>query len=228
MKIKILVFSVMTLSPMIGSASVCHWTASSMYPLAPNTSFDTGPNVYNALIANPNVSQALSNGRDAWDVTDAFDRIGGLSGTVLASDCPTSLTNMLGALSFSTTTCLSVAGDPALAITFAYSGGVKAFLINLDYPWSAAPSPTAASSAGTYDLQSIAAHEFGHVLGMDHQFSGACGVSAPTYSSCATHPNRETMSPDFTQMFLGLPGTGPEHCERDLEPNDEASANALY
>lgn len=98
-----------------------------------------------------------------------------------------------------------------------YGCGTKSLILNLNYPFSFDGTP----AVGEYDLQSVLAHEFGHVLGFTHQYDGVCtdGIDPPpVVPACSADFNRETMGGSF--------GTGVgETCLRDIEPNDGDSAN---
>jgi hypothetical protein len=57
--------------------------------LPPNTNFPLGPNMYAAIVAYaPHLTSRLLAARDAWDATDAANRIGDWNGIVTGSDCP--------------------------------------------------------------------------------------------------------------------------------------------
>lgn len=178
-----------------------------------------GPNVYSAVQITPAIATTIYNARNAWNVTNAADRIGDWSGEITSSDCPVTGTMQIGALPFDNDSCsvantLGTLRDNTLAFV---DPATRSVTVNLNYVWSLNP--------GRYDwdLQSILAHEFGHVLGLAHQDFGVCAsASVPNMPSqtCAENPNRETMG---THMS----GQG-ETCMRDLSINDINSANGFY
>ncbi len=197
----------------------------------PHTQIALGPNAYAAIVNTPGVAEAILNARDVWDSTDARDRLGDWNGVVTASDCPSDnnpLQYQLGALAFSGSNCITLGTlkDPGRTLAFVdyyitspcyYRCGTKSITVNLNYAWSVAGEPLPSE----VDLQSILAHEFGHVLGLQHMYNGQCNPNSPTYPSCAVNPNRETMTPSFH--------AGPgETCGRTLTPNDINSANGFY
>lgn len=169
-----------------------------------------GPTVYNVVVSNAAYAAVIYNSRNAWNVTNAANYIGDWSGQVTSSDCPTG-PMQIGALAFSYSggTCgFLPASGAALAFT---DNATRSITMNLNYAWSLNPGP------GEYDIQSVLTHEFGHVLGLGHEYAGVCGSDVPP--SCAQNPGRETM---------GAKTTPGETCMRDLAPNDIDSANALY
>jgi hypothetical protein len=176
--------------------------------VAPNTMWAVGPNVYNSVLLDPTIGPAIYAARDAWDVTNAANRIGDWNNAVSASDCPTGQPSQLGALNFSDPQCPTAhARDGLLAFV---DVDTKSITVNTAHAFSTNPLP------GQHDLQSVLAHEFGHVLGFGHMSGGQCNV-VHTEGDCST-PNLETMSPQIPQ------GT----CLRDLAPNDISNANSYY
>lgn len=185
-----------------------------------------GPNVYAAYVANPAVGTDILAAQDAWDVTDAANRIAGWSGTVTASDCPAGQPFQVGALDFATSNCATLIaygannaqfiGYTDFSPTACAQCGTRSVMVNLAYSWAVGGAPL----AGQYHLRSLLAHEFGHVLGLAHMSNGVC--TGAQSQSCAQSPGRETMGATFYN-------TGPaETCEADVAPNDISSANALY
>ena len=91
--------------------------------------------------------------------------------------------------------------------------GTKSISINTYFAWNTTPAD------GQYDIQSVLAHEFGHMLGFSHIWSIFC--SDFSGYSCAVDPGRNTM-----QSYTA-PGVG-ETCGRDITGNDATNANNLY
>lgn len=189
--------------------------------VTPNTPWAAGPNVYAAVVANPAIANAISAGRDAWDSTDAINRVGDWNGSVTGNDCPAGQPSQLGAFDFhspcSTLAPYGINPDYTLAFvdyfpSFCSQCGTRSISVNLTFFWSTNPLP------GEYDIQGVLAHEFGHVLGLAHMQNGVCtdGGDSP---SCSANPGRETMG------FRTYEG---ETCMRDLAPNDINSANSFY
>ena len=107
--------------------------------------------------------------------------------------------------------------------------GTKSITINLAVAWST----DGATLIGHRDLQSVMAHEFGHVLGMGHNdssFNGACG-DAPS-PTCFANIGRSTMDNFIYPRTIADPGNQIpnkyETCGRDLGTYDIAHANQLY
>jgi hypothetical protein len=199
-----------------------HCTLSGATQMAPNTPFAVGPTVYAGVVAIPEVGTAIVAARDAWDVTDAVNRVGDWSGVTSGSDCPAGQPYQIGAFGFGGSTCATLSaygiGGNVLAFVDYFSSlcpqcGTKSLTVNLDFPWSLNPLP------GEYDFQSVVAHEYGHVLGLAHMENGACTFTTQFGPSCADSPNRETM---------GRNTYPAEVCMRDLSANDIASANWFY
>lgn len=192
--------------------------------ISAGTKWASGPNVYAAAVANPSVGTEILAAQDAWDVTDAANRLAGWNGVVTASDCPAGQPSQVGAFDFNTVSCATVSAyfpngvSTVLAFVDYFPSvcatcGTKSLSVNLAFAW-AVGTPL----AGQYHLRSVLAHEFGHVLGLAHMSGGACVNSSP---SCAASPGRETMGGTF------YPGS-VETCEANVAPNDVSSANALY
>lgn len=187
-----------------------------------NTPVALGPAVFNAMQADPAIGMAILAARDAWDVTNASNRIGDWSGVVTGADCPAGQPLQVGAIGFANSTCPTITGyfgnnsANILAFVdyyamFCTQCGTRSVTLNLNFAWSLNPAP------GQYDIQSVLAHEFGHVLGLAHEDAGVCNTSSSL--SCASSPGRETM---------GAQTSSGETCMRDVSANDIASANSFY
>ena len=212
-----------TIIPSTVLAQACFLSGAAQ--IAPGAKWASGPNVYAATLANPSVGTDIVAAQDAWDVTDAVNRLAGWNGVVTASDCPAGQPSQVGAFDFATVPCATVSAyfpggaSTVLAFVDYYPSvcaqcGTKSISVNLAFAWAVGGAPL----AGQYHLRSVLAHEFGHVLGLAHMSGGACVASSP---SCAASPGRETMGGTF------YPGPA-ETCEADVAPNDVSSANALY
>lgn len=203
------------------------------------TTFAAGPNVYWGILQGPNAEAilgAIRAGRDAWDVTNSKDYIGDWNGILTPSDCPSvTYQTQLGAWNFESEsdpnyycqTLVSAINQEGVnretTIAFVdYSDfpecpypqcGTKSILVNLKFAFSTNPAK------GQVDIQSIAAHEFGHVLGLGHAYQGVCDAANPP---CSANPFQETMSP--ISWYDGE----AETCRRDLATHDVEDANALY
>jgi hypothetical protein len=216
---RLVVFSALLLFSATTMATVCVLTGATQIPA--NSTFAIGPTVSTVVTADPNIMTAIVNAYDAWDGTDAVNRIGNWDNTVTTNDCPAGQPSQIGAFDFSATpacatnTAYSI-GSNVLAYVDYYATqcaqcGTLSISVNLNFAWSLNPLP------GEYDIQGVLAHEFGHVLGFAHQRNGVCtSITAPT---CAATPGRETMGSTFSPV---------ETCERTIEPNDEESADWLY
>lgn len=213
--IVVAVFAVFTGS---GSA-LAQCMFSNFSPVPASTPFSVGPTIYWSAMTMPGVTQAVLGGRDAWDRTDAANRIGDWNGAVTASDCPFGQPSQLGAFNFRTVYCPTVIAYQAWdALSFVdyfpemcAGCGTKSVSLNLAYPFAVNPLP------GQYDIQSVFAHEFGHVLGFRHMVANTC--TEDIGPACAADPNRATMG---RGIYSG------DTCLRDVSSYDVTNANGLY
>lgn len=184
----------------------CHYPGTALLPAG--TTFGIGPTVSSVVNSNAAYVSAILNARDAWNVTAAANLIGGWSGQVTNSDCPYG-PRQIGAVPFYQCPQFS---DPVTKFKVAIMDfATQSITLNLAYSWSINPS------LYEHDVQTVLTHEFGHVLGLQHQDNGQC--TDTTTLSCDTSPRAETMSSD---NFSG------QTCRRVLSTNDINSANALY
>jgi len=182
-----------------------------------NTQFALSQTVYDAIQADSSIATAIENARDEWDKTDAADRIGGSSGVINSSDCPAGQPRQIGAMAHfvrvpGACPTLALRGVPQTAAAFVDHGGTGSITLNLSYAWSTN------AGAGVLDIQNYFTHEFGHVLGLDHQYGTTCG-NDPNPPTCATVPGHNTMN----RLIVAQ-----ETCAQTLNINDINSANDFY
>ena len=195
------------------------------------TLYNVAPNLAAAISNYPGVGQALLDGINAWNVPGYFTngRLAG-SGVVSTNDCPTGLTMaslQIGLYEFANSTCpsaiannvTSTPSDPdnlALGFVDFYNlypscpvCSSRSISLNANVVWSLNPMP------GQVDLQSVMAHEVGHVFGIAHGEYGTCATAAVKSETCLQNPNRETMA---NYIYRG------EICVRTLNDHDIQNA----
>jgi predicted RNA-binding Zn-ribbon protein involved in translation (DUF1610 family) len=211
-----------------------------------DTGISLSPTMYSLLTStDPSINPALVNAvvgaRNAWKMTNAAGRLGDWTGAVPDShdpECPAGQPPFrLSAFDFTdtSTTCETIQTyarthliDPATTVAFVdyFSNdaflntcpacGTKSITFNTHFMFSIGPNPM----PGYYDVWSVLAHEFGHMLGFAHMVGTTCsdplGIPAP---HCSQDQDRTTMG---SPVFTG------ETCERDLNDSDKSNANALY
>ena len=153
------------------SAQGCKF--SNFTPLQHNTPLSIGPILLGILSNYPQLWTVLGAARDAWDGTNAGNHIGDPSGYPSASDCPVGLPLQIGAMDFSQGGWCGAIGSGGAAAVTDYlptcpGCGTKSIIINTNVAWSFNPGPN------DWDVQSVMAHEFGHMLGFTHQFYAQC------------------------------------------------------
>ena len=220
------------------TTSICWSYPSCFLPGATNllpmgTKYNVAPNLAAAINNYPGVGQALLNGINVWNVPGYFTngRMSG-PGVVSTNDCPTGLTTsslQLGFYAFFNSSCLSalsnnVTGMPSSAdnmplgfVDFnnyfpCMTCASRSISLNANVVWSLDPLP------GQIDLQSVMAHETGHVFGIAHgEGEGReCELTgSPSSATCALDPNRETMA---NHIYRG------ETCVRTLNSHDVQNA----
>ena len=192
------------------------------------TTWAISPTVYQGALSIPGVAGAIVNGSNVWSMTDAAGRLAGWNGIVTGSDCPTGQPFQVTAYPFATSGSCPLAAPGsynlvaqaetvlAFADMWQCAGcGSKSVSINLSRPWSVDPNPF----PHEYDLESVVAHEFGHVLGSLHLEAGTCNYLATPSLTCGASPNKPTMA---NNIYAG------ETCGRTLAPDDISNMNSLY
>lgn len=217
-----------TMAALLGSATLAtaQCALTGFGQLLPNTPLALGDTMYYYAANFADVGLALVNARDAWDSTEAANRIGNWDGIVPppGSDCPTGRPLQVGAFDFNRTDCptinayrnLGYLPPDSLAFVdyywwFCPGCGTKSVTLNLSVAWSLNPGPM------QYDIQSVLTHEFGHMLGFSHINGVFC--SDATAPGCALYPDRNTMTSNIPDG---------DTCERTLSGIDAANANYLY
>lgn len=123
------------------------------------TKWASGPNVYAATVANPSVGTEILAAQDAWDVTDAANRLVGWNGVVTASDCPAGQPSQVGAFDFNTVSCATVSAyfpsgaSTVLAFVDYFPSacatcGTKSLSVNLAFAWAVSTPLAGAQCAG--------------------------------------------------------------------------------
>jgi len=94
--------------------------------------------------------------------------------------------------------------------------GTKSITFNLHYTFSIDPQP----QPNHWDVWSVLAHEFGHMLGFGHMTGAICTDSAqPPPPRCSQQSDRNTMT---NPVFDG------ENCEQNVNGYDKGNADSLY
>jgi hypothetical protein len=232
---------VLTAAVLLGGATSvlaqCQLPGFNALPATPPTPIYLGPQMAYYATYYPDVANAIIGGRDAWNAAaDTAGRLGGYGGQT-NSDCPLGQAGpQIGAYGFISGGCATAQAygfnnpPPPNQIYLAFVDyfpwqcagcGTKSLSLNLDdVAWATTPG------VGQYDIQSVVAHELGHVLGFSHiwhsYFTGLDYCSDNLGPSCAQDSfHRNTMQANTP------PGVG-ETCGRDLTPIDIANANYVY
>jgi hypothetical protein len=192
---------------------------------------------------NPALINAVIGAHDAWNDSNAKGWLGNYTGVHDGAECPARQTPFqLGAFDFTnaqlnmncaTTQAYQRAGQlhPVTDVAFTdYLNndffinfgfvcpdcGTKSITFNTSFLFSIDPNPM----PGHWDVWSVLAHEFGHMLGFGHMTPGTTCQTANTQAvHCSQDPNRNTM---------GNPVWDGEICEQSISANDRSNANLLY
>ncbi len=155
----------------------------------------------NNLPAIPNVEagstpQAAGDaGAQAWEDASVFDFVDG--GTTAVTDVGTDGINLF---TFQNTAANTAAVGGALAITLSSFNSSLNFT-EADIVFNPAFTFSTLGTAGFYDIQSIACHEYGHAFGLNH--SAVCSSTMYPFSGTAeTH--QRTLSTDDVAGINGL------------------------
>ncbi len=155
-------------------AQACLLNGAQLLPA--NSQFALSQSVYDEIVIDPSIGTAILAARDAWDNTDAIDRIGAWNGITNPSNCPTGQSMQIGAEDFNNlNNCAAINSNNVNALAFVDYGNTNSITLNLHYPWSLSPL------SGEHDIQSVLTHEFGHVLGLAHEQTGTCNESTMNY-----------------------------------------------
>lgn len=223
MKSKLIILSLLFASS-TSPAAVCLMPNAEQLPF--NTGFAVSQTVANEETQDNDIANTIYAARNEWNnKTTAASRIGNWNGTVTSSDCPSvSNTFQIGAMAFTGSNCATITGTydaeeagNVIAFVDYYESncvncGTKSITLNLDHGFTLDPD----TYPGFHDIQSVLAHEFGHVLGVAHQVNGTC---TDTATSCSVDGDVNTMASGSAKG---------EKCKRTLESDDKQSANYLY
>ena len=198
------------------------------------TTYKVGPNLASAINTYSGVGAALLAGINVWNVEGYFTNGRLVSpSTISTDDCPTGLSLQVGFYEFYGSTCPS-------AVTNGLTGSIPNDLDNLplgfvdfynQYPCTTCNSRSISLNAnvvfslnplpGEVDLQSVMAHETGHIFGIAHGERstafplGSCERSDLKSQHCTENIERETMG---NYIYRG------ETCVRTLNSHDILNA----
>lgn len=211
------------------------------------TKYKVGPNLAAAIANYPGVEQAILNGIAVWNESDFYTR-GRLieSNGISTDDCPPGGTSgtplpigtslQIGLYEFYGSNCLSATSNNltgpipsdldklplGFVDFFTYYPCVtctsRSVSLNANVVWSLNPSST------EVDVQSVMAHEIGHVFGIAHGERssvyplGSCVITLEKTEKCSENIDRETMA---NYIYRG------ETCVRSLNDHDKDNARAI-